>query len=108
MAVRSGPADLLVALASGQLELTHEALYAWPRSIPARHADQPITHQTLHRHFRKLGLPINQARVSALCQLVVEVPAPVIAGARGIHQTTATRQVANVGTTWSRYAASER
>jgi hypothetical protein len=34
---RSGPADLLVALASGQLKLTHEALYAWPRSIPARH-----------------------------------------------------------------------
>jgi integrase len=73
--------------------------------LPGRNAGQPITHQTLHCHPRKLGFPINQARISVLRRLVVEVPAPVIAQALGIHQTTATRQVVNAGTTWSRYAS---
>jgi hypothetical protein len=65
----------------------------------------PDPRTTLHPHFRKLGFPINQARISALGQLVVEVPAPVIADALGIHQTTATRQAVNAGTTWNRYAS---
>ncbi|ROO62911.1 hypothetical protein EDC02_4915 [Micromonospora sp. Llam0] len=34
---RSGPAELLTALANGHLDLTHDALHAWPRPIPARH-----------------------------------------------------------------------
>jgi len=45
------------------------------------------------------------ARISALRQLVLQVPAPVIAGALGFHHTTTTRQHINAGTTWSQYAA---
>lgn len=73
--------------------------------FPGRQPGQPITYQTLHRNLRKLGFPLNQARVSALRQLVAQVPAPVIAGALGIHPTTATRQAVNTGTTWSHYAS---
>jgi len=44
------------------------------------------------------------ARISALRQLVLQVPAPVIADALGFHHTTTTRQHVNAGATWSRYA----
>ena len=50
----------------------------------------------------------HQARISALRQLVAQVPPPVIADALGIHPTTATRQAVNLGTTWSRYASIDR
>jgi transposase len=51
------------------------------------------------------GLPMRDARTSSLRQLVVQVPAPVVADALGFHQTTTTRQFAAAGGTWSRYAA---
>lgn len=53
---------------------------------------------------RDLGLPLRAARISVLRQLVLQVPAPVIADALGFHHTTTTRQHANAGATWSRYA----
>jgi hypothetical protein len=55
--------------------------------------------------LRDLGLPLRTARVSALRQLVLQVPAPVIAGALGFHHTTTTRQHVNADAPWSRYAA---
>ena len=50
---RSGPADLVVALATGQLDLTHQALHGWPRPMPARH---------LQHHLIACGLlpPVDQ------------------------------------------------
>jgi hypothetical protein len=36
-------------------------------------------------------------------QLVLQVPAPVIADALGFHHTTTTRQHAHAGAPWSRY-----
>ena len=55
--------------------------------------------------LRDLGLPMSTTRISALRQLVLQVPAPVIAGALGFHHTTTTRQHINAGATWSQYAA---
>ncbi|MGC5019956.1 hypothetical protein [Micromonospora sp. DT47] len=72
--------------------------------FPGRLAGQPVAYQTLHKRLRKLGFPIKEARIAALRQLVLQAPAPVIADALGFHQTTATRQVANAGGTWSQYA----
>ena len=43
------------------------------------------------------------ARISALRELVLQAPAPVIAEALGFHHTTTHRQHANAGATWSRY-----
>lgn len=50
-------------------------------------------------------MPMRDARTSTLRQLVVQVPAPVVADALGFHQTTTTRQFTAAGGTWSRYAA---
>ena len=57
--------------------------------------------------LRALGLPMRTARISALRQLVLAVPAPVIADALGFHYTTTTRQRINAGATWSQYAAGD-
>ena len=43
------------------------------------------------------------ARISALRQLVLQAPAPVIAEALGFHYTTTERQHAHAGATWNRY-----
>jgi hypothetical protein len=53
--------------------------------------------------LRDLALPMRTARISALRQLVLAVPAPapVIASALGYHRTTTTRQHINAGATWA-------
>ena len=56
--------------------------------------------------LRNHGLPLRTARISALRQLVLQVPAPVIADALGFHHTTTTRQHINAGAPWSHYAGS--
>lgn len=75
-----------------------------PWLFPGRLPAQPISYRTLNRWLRELGFPLIEARVSALRQLVLQAPAPVIADALGYHQTTTARQVAHAGATWSRYA----
>jgi hypothetical protein len=47
------------------------------------------------------------ARISALRQLVLQAPAPVIAEALGFHYTTTERQHANAGATWNRYPSGD-
>jgi hypothetical protein len=71
--------------------------------FPGRVADQPLAYTTMLKRLRRLGFPRREARVSALRQLVLRAPAPVVAAALGFHHTTTTPQVANVGTTWSSY-----
>jgi hypothetical protein len=66
-----------------------------------RFADDPHVYATV---LFDEGLPMRTARISALRQLVLQVPAPVIADALSFHHTTTTRQHANAGATWSRYA----
>ncbi|WP_271189324.1 hypothetical protein [Dactylosporangium matsuzakiense] len=75
--------------------------------FPGLVAGQPLAYSTLNRRLRKLGFPLIEARVSALRQLVLQAPAPVVADALGYHQTTTARQVAHAGATWSRYAGNE-
>jgi hypothetical protein len=72
--------------------------------FPGRHAGQPADYRSIAAQLRDLDLPLRTARISALRQLVLQVPAPVIADALGFHHTTTTRQHVNAGATWSRYA----
>jgi hypothetical protein len=51
---------------------------------------------------------LRTARISALRQLVLQVPAPVIAGALGFHHTTTTRQHVKAAGPWSQYAGGDR
>lgn len=65
--------------------------------IPGLFAHRPAHHTVLQRQLKDLGVPIQQARVATLRQLVLQVPAPVIAEALGFHQTTTTRQSGLLG-----------
>jgi hypothetical protein len=73
-----------------------------------RHAGQPVAYRSMLIQLRDLGLPMRTARISALRQLVLQVPAPVIAYALGFHYTTTTRQHVNTGAPWSQYVAGGR
>ena len=76
--------------------------------FPGRGAGQPAAYHYIAGLLRDHGLPLRTARISALRQLVLAVPAPVVADALGFHHTTTTRQHVNAGATWSRYAAGGR
>ncbi|WP_328375848.1 hypothetical protein [Micromonospora zamorensis] len=86
-------------------ELAAAARYTEPGWLfPGRYAGQSLAYPTAAKRLRTLGIPLKEARVSALRQLVLQAPAPVVADALGFHQTSTARQVANAGGTWSRYA----
>ncbi|MDG4833052.1 hypothetical protein O7627_27645 [Solwaraspora sp. WMMD1047] len=74
--------------------------------FPGVFAGQPISYSTVAKRLRELGFPLRQARVVTIRQLVQQAPAPVVAEALGFHHTSTTRQVANAGGNWSRYATS--
>ncbi|WP_198659283.1 hypothetical protein [Nocardiopsis sp. FIRDI 009] len=57
--------------------------------------------------IRDIGIPGTAVRTSALRQLVLQAPAPVIARALGFHDKTTTQVVAQAGGTWNRYAPSD-
>ncbi len=59
---------------------------------------------SLQVQLRQSGPPPQRGRTSAIRQLVLQAPAPVIAKALGYHDKTATRLVTEGGGTWSRYA----
>jgi integrase len=71
--------------------------------FPGRQPGQPLAYRTVHTRLRDLGFPTRTARISALRELVLQAPAPVIAQALGFHHTTTHRQAVNAGTTWARY-----
>jgi hypothetical protein len=54
-----------------------------------------------------LGVPALAGRTAALRQLVLQVPAPVVAQALGYHHRTTTRVATEAGTPWVRYAAGD-
>jgi hypothetical protein len=84
-----------------QLPRDRESPWLFPGRLPG----QPVSYPTLREQVSSLRLPLRQARISALHQLVLDAPAPVIADALGFHQTTTTRQTAHAGGTWNRYPA---
>lgn len=54
--------------------------------------------------LRAAGVPVQRGRASAIRQLVLQAPAPVIARDLGYHNKTTARLVTRAGGTWSRYA----
>lgn len=57
--------------------------------------------------LRVVGVPTQRGRASAICQLVPQAPAPVIARILGYHDKTTSQLVTEVGGTWSQYAPGE-
>jgi integrase len=75
--------------------------------FPGRNPGQPAAYATVFTQLRDLGFPMRTARISALRQLVLQAPAPVIAEALGFHHTTTQRQRANAAGTWIHYPSSD-
>jgi len=72
--------------------------------FPGRRAGQPMTPNALAALVHDLGVPTVAGRTAAIRQLVLEMPAPVVADALGYGQATTTRLAAQAGGTWNRYA----
>ncbi|WP_329374814.1 hypothetical protein [Streptomyces sp. NBC_01483] len=73
------------------------------RLFPGRQPGQPMNPVSLQAHLREIGVPPQRGRTSAIRQLVLQAPAPVIAKALGYHDKTATRLVTEAGGAWSRH-----
>jgi hypothetical protein len=96
--------QLLLELAAGRdLNIAANATGSW--LFPGRSAGQPITYPPIRKRLDTIGISPGITRVSTLRQLVQQIPAPVVGTALGFHRTTTTRQSANAGGTWSRYAS---
>jgi hypothetical protein len=70
--------------------------------FPGRRASQPLHASHLSQLVRDLGIPALAGRTAALLQLVLQVPAPVVAQALGYHHSITTRVASEAGTPWSR------
>ena len=72
--------------------------------FPGRRAGQPMDPVALRDLLRKLGVPAQRGRTAAIRQLVLQMPAPVVAQALGYHQASTTRIATEAGSPWSGYA----
>src|SRR5439155_21836855 len=74
-------AALLLELRANRSNLTVAGNASCRWLFPGRGPGQPVDHRTLRRWVTSVGLHVGRARVSALRQLVLDVPAPVTATA---------------------------
>ncbi|MFE0732097.1 hypothetical protein ACFW2X_28380 [Streptomyces antibioticus] len=75
-----------------------------PWLFPGRRASQPMNPATLRDALRELGIPLEKGRTSAIRQLALQAPAPVIAQALGYHDKSTTRIATEAGAPWKNYA----
>jgi hypothetical protein len=76
--------------------------------FPGGRVGQPLTPGALRQQFKPLGLPTTPGRTSALRQLVLQAPAPVVAAALGYENGTTEHHRLAAGGNWSRYTALPR
>ncbi|MFD9575388.1 hypothetical protein ACFWBI_36915 [Streptomyces sp. NPDC059982] len=97
-------ADLMRAYIQSRQHLPYASSRSSQWLFPGRQPGQPMNPVSLQVHLREIGVPPQRGRTSAIRQLVLQAPAPVIAKALGYHYKTATRLVTEAGGAWSRYA----
>ncbi|MFI8913141.1 hypothetical protein ACIGW4_16240 [Streptomyces sp. NPDC053513] len=97
-------ADLKRAYIQSRQHLPYASSRSAQWLFPGHQPGQPMNPVSLQVHLRKIGVPPQRGRASAIRQLVLQAPAPVIAKALGYHDKAATRLVTEAGGTWSRYA----
>jgi hypothetical protein len=71
--------------------------------FPGGRPGQPLTPGALLPSLRRLGIPATQARTSALRELVLQAPAPVIAQALGYSHTNTHKHLADAAGTRNKY-----
>jgi hypothetical protein len=98
------PAELLLHLVDNRqnMHLTTHSDSSW--LFPGQRAGQPLHPRTLLPLIHELGIPVQATRVSALRQLVLQTPAPVVADALGFHTKHVARVWTDPGGTWKTYA----
>jgi len=113
--IRLGRHDMPVPgpLADATLQLIHdgrshrgigsppETTWLFPGHLPGR----PITPARLGERLRAIGIYAQTGRRAALLDLASQLPAAVLAGLLGLHETTAAKWMHQAGGDWSRYAA---
>lgn len=72
--------------------------------FPGRRAGQPLHPTSLRMRLYAAGIPNITGRTAALRQLLLEAPAPVVAGMLGYDAQTAETIAAEAGNTWKTYA----
>ncbi|WPP32257.1 hypothetical protein [Streptomyces sp. CL7] len=97
-------ADVMRAYIRSRQHLPYASSRSAQWLFPGRQPGQPMNPVSLQAHLREIGVPPQRGRASAIRQLVLQAPAPVIAKALGYHDKTTTRLVTEAGGTWSRYA----
>lgn len=75
--------------------------------FPGRRPGQTMCPDTLRVLLRELDVPAQRGRTAAIRQLVVQMPAPVVAQAFGYHHDSTTRIANEVGSPWSGYASGD-
>jgi hypothetical protein len=101
-------ASLLLAAASQRQNMSTATNPSSRYLFPGRRAGQPINPYTLYPAMRELGIPTQTARTSAMRQLVLQAPAPVIAQALGYHPNTAHRHAADASVSRAEFKGSSR
>jgi integrase len=74
--------------------------------FPGRRAGQPLHPASIRLRLHRLGIPNINGRSRAIRELLLQAPAPVVAGMVGYHPGHA-EQLAQSGATWKRYAAGD-
>jgi hypothetical protein len=67
------------------------------RGLNAQSQFHYYSYPTLRGFLHRLGIPPQRGRTSAIRQLVLQIPAPVLAQALGYHHTSTTRIAAEAG-----------
>lgn len=75
--------------------------------FPGRRAGQSLHPTSIATRLRRLGIPNLNGRSRAIRELLLQAPAPVVAGMVGYHPGHAEQLAAQAGTTWKRYAVGD-
>lgn len=75
--------------------------------FPGRRANQPLHPSTIEKRLGGLGFSPGRARTSAIRQLVLQAPAPVVARMLGYHDESVAGIAAQAAGPWSHYASGD-
>jgi len=79
-----------------------------PWLFPGRNAARPIDQGGLGIRLKRVGVPAQASRTTAIMQLAAELPAAVLAGFLGIHPQTAVVWNKIAASSWNNYPALRR
>lgn len=97
-------ADLVRAYLAEQPRLVRASSRSTAWLFPGRQPGHPMDPTSLPDQLQAAGVPAQRGRTSAIRQLVLQVPTPVVARALGYHDKTTTHLVVEAGGTRSRDA----